>query len=157
MPARLREHSLAGVEQNDRQIRGRSAGDHVARVLLVTRRISDDEVAAVGREVAVGHVDRDPLLPLGGETVDEQRKVDVLPLRAHLPRVRLEGRELILEDHLRIEQEPADERRLAVIDAAAGNEAQETLVLVLREISLDVPRNELVRPVAVVANEAHQK
>ena len=53
-------------------------------------------------------------------------------LRADLLRVRLQRRELILEDHLRVVQQPADQRRFAVIDAAAGDEAQQALVLVLR-------------------------
>jgi hypothetical protein len=33
--ARLRQHALARVDQDHRQIGGRGAGDHVARVLLV--------------------------------------------------------------------------------------------------------------------------
>ena len=36
---------------------------------------------------------------------------------------------LILEDHLGIVEEPANQGALAVIDAAAGDEAQERLVL----------------------------
>ena len=82
--ARLREHALARVDQDDGQIRGRCAGDHVARVLLVARRVGHDEFAPVGREEPVGHIDGDPLLPLGGQAVDQQREVDVLALRADL-------------------------------------------------------------------------
>ena len=37
VPPGLGEHSLAGVDQDDRQVRGRRAGDHVAGVLLVAR------------------------------------------------------------------------------------------------------------------------
>ncbi len=46
------------------------------------RRVGDDELALVGGEVAVGNVDGDALLALGGEAVDQEREVDVLPLRA---------------------------------------------------------------------------
>jgi hypothetical protein len=40
--------------------------------------------ALLGAEEAVGHVDRDALLPLGREAVDEQREVDLLALGADL-------------------------------------------------------------------------
>jgi hypothetical protein len=47
------------------EVGGRGAGGHVARVLLVARRVGDDELAPVGGEVAVGDVDGDALLALG--------------------------------------------------------------------------------------------
>ena len=53
-------------------------------------------------------------------------------------RVLLDRGELIFVDHLRFEEQPADERALAVIDAAAGDEAQQLLALVLREVVVDV-------------------
>ena len=130
MPARLRQHALARVDQDHREVGGGGAGDHVARVLLVARRVGDDELALVGREEAVGHVDRDALLALGGEAVDQQREVEFAALRADFLRVRLERRELVLEDHLRVVQQAADQRALAVVDAAAGDEPQQALVLV---------------------------
>ena len=46
-------------------------------------------------------------------------------------RIGLERGQLVLEDHLAIVQQPADQRRFAVVDAAAGDEAQQALVLVL--------------------------
>ena len=48
VPAGLRQHALPGVEQDDGDIGGRGAGHHVARVLLVTGRIGNDELAAIG-------------------------------------------------------------------------------------------------------------
>ena len=33
--ARLRQHALARIDEDDGEVRGRGAGDHVARVLLV--------------------------------------------------------------------------------------------------------------------------
>ena len=65
MAARLGQHALARVDQDDGEVGGRGAGDHVARVLLVARRVGDDELALVGGEEAVGDVDRDALLALG--------------------------------------------------------------------------------------------
>jgi hypothetical protein len=62
---RLRHHTLAGVDEKDRGVCRGDARDHVAGVLLVTGRVSDDELALVGGKEAVGHVDGDPLLALG--------------------------------------------------------------------------------------------
>ena len=140
MPSRLRQNALARVDQDDGEVRGRGAGDHVAGILLVAGRVGDDELALFRREEAVGDIDGDALLALGGEAVDEQRKVDVLALRADSLAVALESRELILEDHLRVIQQPADQRRFAVIDAAAGDEAQQTLVLMLNADRRRCPR-----------------
>src|SRR3546814_4500361 len=97
--ARLGQHTLARVDQDDRQVGGRGAGHHVARILLVPRRVGDDELALFGGEEAIGDVDRDPLLPLGGQPVDEQREIYILPLGSDTLAVRLQRRELILEDH----------------------------------------------------------
>ena len=148
--ARLRQHALAGVDQDHGQLGGRGAGHHVAGVLLVPRRVGDDELALVGREEAVGDVDGDALLALGGEAIDQQREVELAALRADLLRVGLERRELVLEDHLRVVEQPADQRGLAVVDAAAGDEAQQALVLVLVQVGLDVLLDQ-------VGNVGHQK
>ena len=142
MPLRLREHAVAGVDQDDREIGRRSARRHVARVLLVAGRVGDDELPLVGREITVGDVDRDPLLPLVLEAVGEEREIDFAAGRAVAARVFLDRGELILVDHLRLVEEPADQRALAVVHAAAGDEPQQLLALVLREIFVDVGRDE---------------
>jgi hypothetical protein len=51
----------------------RGPRDHVARVLRMTGRVGDDELAPRRVEVAVRHVDRDPLLALCAQAVGEQR------------------------------------------------------------------------------------
>ena len=140
VPARLRQHALARVDEDDGAVGGRRARDHVARVLLVARRVGDDELAPVGREEAVRDVDGDALLALGGEAVEEEREVEVVALRADALRVDLERGELVLEQELRLAQQPADERALAVVDAAARDEAQQALVLVLRRGRRGCPR-----------------
>ena len=76
--ARLLEHALAGVDEHEREVGGRRAGDHVARVLHVPGRVGDDELAARRREVAVRDVDGDALLALGAQAVGEQREVGVV-------------------------------------------------------------------------------
>ena len=79
---RLLDDALARVDEDQREVGGRRAGDHVARVLHVAGRVGDDELAPRRREVAVRDVDRDALLALGPQAVGEQREVHVL-LAAH--------------------------------------------------------------------------
>ena len=57
--------AVARVDQQDRDVGRRRAGRHVARVLLVARRVGEDELAPRRGEVAVGDVDGDALLALG--------------------------------------------------------------------------------------------
>ncbi|CAB3731085.1 hypothetical protein LMG24076_05454 [Trinickia soli] len=83
-----------GVDQDDRRMRRRSARHHVARVLLVARRVGDDELAPRRGEVAIGHVDRDALLALGFQAVGQQRQIDFVAHGALVLRTR-ERRQLI--------------------------------------------------------------
>jgi len=102
----------------------------------VPRRVGDDELAAAGRKVAVGHVDRDALFTLGLQAVGEQRKVEgwcALGPRC-AGRTLLERVDLVGEDGPRIEQQAADQRTLAVVDRTGGQEAQRTVVGCLRKI-----------------------
>src|SRR5262249_13493306 len=66
---------------------------------------------------------RDALLALGAEPVREQRKVDVVVPAA--PRRVLDVLELVDEDLLRVVEQPPDQRRLAVVDRARGDEPGE--------------------------------
>ena len=126
--AGLGEDAVLGIDQQDGEIGGRGAGRHVAGVLDVAGGIGDDEAAVLGGEIAIGDVDGDALLALGGEPVDDQGIVDLLAGGAEAFRIGGERGELVLEEELGIVQQAADERRLAVIDAAAGEEAQQALV-----------------------------
>ena len=141
--ARLRQDALAGIDHQNGDIGGRRTRRHVAGVLLVTRRVGDDELALFGREKAIGNVNRDALFALGGEAIDQQRKVDFLTLCADLFRVVLQRRKLIFKDHLGIVEQPPDQRGLAVIDGPAGDEAQQRLCLVRFEIGVDVGFDEI--------------
>ena len=61
---RLHAHAVPRVDEQDRDVGRGGAGRHVARVLFVTRCIGQDELAARGREIPVGDVDRDALFAL---------------------------------------------------------------------------------------------
>ena len=76
------------------------------------------------REKAIGNIDRDLLLAFRLQAVDEQSKIETLALSAEFFRIRLERLELIFEDQLRLVEQAADQRRFAVVHAAAGNKAQ---------------------------------
>ena len=123
VPAGLLAHALAGIDEDDRQVRCRGARDHVARVLLVAGRVGDHELAPWRLEVPVGDVDRDPLLALGPEAVGQQREVHVA-VAAPLGRLH-HVLELVLEDRLGVVQQPPDQRRLAVVDRPGGGEPQQ--------------------------------
>ncbi len=138
MPLRLGQHAPARIDQDDRGIGGRGPGDHVAGVLLMTRRVGDDELARLGREETIGHVDGDALFPLRRQTIDQQGEVDVAALGADAAAVHFQRLHLILEDHLGIIKQPSDQGGLAVVHAAAGDEAQQALVLVGVQIGVDV-------------------
>ena len=76
MPPRLRQQPFPRIHQHDGQLRSGRAGHHVARVLLVARRVGDDELALRRREVAIGDVDGDALFAFGAQAVRQQREID---------------------------------------------------------------------------------
>ena len=125
VPAGLVQHALARVDQHDRQVGVRRAGDHVAGVLLVARRVGQDEAAARSFEIAVGDVDGDALVALGGQAVDQQRVVDAALDRAEAAGVAFQHRHHVVGDGAAFEQQAADQGGLAVVDAAAGQHAQQ--------------------------------
>ena len=82
----------------------------------MARRIADDEFALRGLKVAVSHVYRDALLPLGAQTVGEQCQVGLTSA--------LHAGQLVLQYRLAIHQQSAYQSALAIINRAAGNKAQ---------------------------------
>ena len=126
----LRDHALAGVDQHHREIGIGRAGRHVAGVLHVARRVGDDEPAPLGGEEPIGDVDGDALLALRLQAVDQQREIEIAAGGAGDLALRRQRGELVVEQHLRIVEQTADQRALAVIDAAAGDEAQRRPVAV---------------------------
>ena len=121
--ARLREHAFRDVDDDDGGVRRRRARHHVSCVLDVPRRIRDDEFPARRGEITIRDVDRDLLLALGAETIGHVREVRaILPAP---PADSLDLLELIVEDRLRIVKQPADQRALAVVDAARRREPQQ--------------------------------
>ncbi len=81
--------------------------------------VGDDELALVRGEKAVGDVNRDALLALGGEAIDQQRQVNLVTLCTSRLRIALDRRELVVVDQFRVVQQTADQRRFAVINGRA--------------------------------------
>src|SRR3546814_19953148 len=108
----------------------------------MARRVSYNELALFGREEAISDVDGYSLLTLRGEAVDEKREVDILTLRTHALAVGFECGKLILEDHLAVIEQATDEGGFAVINAAASDETQQRLVLMLFQIGVTVLRDQ---------------
>ena len=123
VPPGLLEDPGAGVDEDDREVGCRAARDHVAGVLEVPRRVGDDELAARCLEVAIGNVDRDPLLALGAEAVGQQGEIE--PVAAAASRGVLERDQLVVEDALRVVEQAPDQRALAVVDRPRCREPKE--------------------------------
>ena len=123
VPARLLPDAVPRIDEEDRDVGGRGAGRHVARVLLVARGVGQDEFSARRREVAVGDVDRDSLFALGPQAVREQREVD--RSGASVPRRRRHRVNLILVHTARVVQQASDQRALPVVHAAGRADAEE--------------------------------
>jgi hypothetical protein len=91
----------------------------------MSRSIRDNEMPFGGREITIGHIDRDPLLAFGLQAVDEEGEVEGEAARPEAPGVGTGGLELVLVEAVRVVQEPPDEGALPVVDAPRREEAQE--------------------------------
>ena len=135
VPPRLRDHAFARVDEDHGEVGGRCRGHHVAGIILVPRRVGDDEAAPRGGEEEMRDVDRDALFALGGEAIGEQGEIELVALRAVLAGGCGEIARLILEHRAGIVQQPADQGRFAVVDAAAHDQAEQAVGLLARRIA----------------------
>ena len=136
MAARLRDDTRAGIYQNNRQISGRAAGNHVTRILFVSRSVGNDELTVIRGEVAIGHVDSNALLTLRLQTVQQQGIVDVVAGITHTFAVALQRIQLVFIQFLTIEQQTSDKRGLSVIHRTGGKETKQIFLFVFIKESL---------------------
>ena len=120
--AGLLDHALAGIDEEDDDIGGARPGDGVARVLDMAGAVGQDEGPLLGREVAVGDIDRDALLALRPQAVGEQGEVGAG--ESAVTADSLDGVPLVGEDRLGVVEQPAHEGGLAVVDGAGRGQAQ---------------------------------
>ncbi len=125
----LHQHAFARVDEQHRQIGVRRAGRHVARVLLVPGAVGDDERAPRRREIAVGDIDGNALLPLVFEPIEQtarnRSRRRSCQSAANSCFSASSWSPMTISAFV---QQPADQRRFAVIDRAAGQKPQEALV-----------------------------
>ena len=69
MPPGLFHNTIPCIDDDQRHVRRRRAGDHVPGVLNVSGRVGEDEFAFGRGEVTVRHVDRDALFTLCPQAV----------------------------------------------------------------------------------------
>ncbi len=122
VPARLLTTPLRR-DPLHRHVGGRRAGEHVAGVALVSGGVGEHERAPLGGKEAIGDVDRDPLLALGAQAVGDRREVRLAPIVRDVI-------EVVGEQRAGVEQEPADQRALAVVDGPGGRKPQQLALVV---------------------------
>ena len=66
---------LGGIYQHHGGVGAAGGSNHVAGVLLVAGRVTNNEFALLGAEVPVRHVNGDALLALGAQAVGQQSQV----------------------------------------------------------------------------------
>ncbi len=121
MPPRLLAHAFIRRDQQHRRIRAGRAGDHVFQELLVPRRV-DDDVGSAGRlELDLRGVDRDVLLLLLEQRIEQEGVFKLHPLLAAR---RLDLLDLAVRQRLRVVENAADKRGFAVIDMADEDDAE---------------------------------
>ncbi len=122
VPPRLLAHAFGGVDDQQRRIGLGRAGDHVAQELGVAGRIDQDEIARRRAEAHLAGVDGDALVALGLQRIEQERQFEghAAP-RAH----RLELVELAVGQAAGFGEQAADQGRLAVIDMADDDDADE--------------------------------
>ena len=147
VPEGLGQQAFASIDQQHGELRRRSRCRHVASVLFVTWRISDDEAAATGRKIAISDVDRDALLAFRLQPVDQQGEIE-LTWRGGAEAQRIGGKrhQLILVKQTAIKQQPADQRRFAVVNRAAGEKPQQPAICRFEQFvtATDVSRTDIM-------------
>ena len=116
VPSSLGDDAAPGVDQHERDVGGRRAGEHVAGVALVPRSVGKDERSSLGREEPVGDVDRDPLLALGAQTIGDRREIQRSPARDVV--------DVIGQQRPRVQQQTPDQCALAVVDRPRRRQPQ---------------------------------
>jgi hypothetical protein len=89
------------------------------------------------RKEPVGDIDGDALLALGLQAIHQQRKIELFAGRTVAGGIALKRCQLILEDQLGVVEKAADQSRLAIINRAAGQETQQRLVRLPRQVGAD--------------------
>ncbi len=91
----------------------------------MARAIGNDEIAGRAGEVTIGDIDRDALFALGAEAIDKQGEIRFPASSPDDSAILVERRQLVVGHFAQIMEQASDQRRFAVVDATAGDEAKE--------------------------------
>jgi hypothetical protein len=80
------------------------------------------------------------LLALCGKTIDQERKVEVAALSSDALAFGLQARKLIVEQELALVEQASNQRGLAVIDTAAGDESKKVLIFLTPQVGIEGQR-----------------
>src|SRR5256712_401810 len=119
---RLRLHALRRPDDEDRGVRLGRAGDHVLDEVPVARGVYDREVVLVRVKTLVRDIDRQAALALLLALVHDERELE--RGLAHLLGELLEVLEFVRVDIPGVVEDPADGRRLPVVDVADEHEVE---------------------------------
>ena len=127
VPAALLTHPFAGGDDQNCSISSRCARDHVFQELFVAGRVDDGVLAARRPKRNLRGVDRDVLFLLLEQRVEQKRKFKFHPFR----RTRLlHHLDLPFRKRVRVLQNPADQRGLAVVNVTDKNNLYRQLWIV---------------------------
>ena len=124
MPAGLRQQTFARIDQQDRGIGVRRGRHHVAGVLLVTWRVREQDTPSRRRHMTISDVDGDALFSFGRQPIDQKRQVEAFGAAEAASALSLQNRELVVRHGTRVVQQTAEQSALAVVDTAAGHDAE---------------------------------
>src|SRR2546428_587223 len=119
---RLRLHALRRPDDEDRGVRLGRAGDHVLDEVPAARGVDDREVVLVRVKTLVRDIDRQAALALLLALVHDERELE--RGLAHLLGELLEVLEFVRVDIPGVVEDPADGRRLPVVDVADEHEVE---------------------------------
>ena len=88
----------------------------------MARRVRDNELAPRGAEITIGNVNGDALLALRAQPVGQQRKIKSAARAVDL--ALLHRNNLVFVDRLRVVQQAANQRGLAIVHAARGGKPE---------------------------------
>ena len=121
MAAAVLAHALLGVDDQHGGLGARRARDHVLQELDVAGGVDDDVVALRALEEAARGVDRDALVLLVRQRVEQERVLERLARALALAPHRLE---LALRQRSGVGEQAADDRALAVVDVTDDDDVE---------------------------------
>ena len=127
MTTGLGNHTRTGVYQDNCQIGRRATGNHITCILFVSRSIRNDKLTAVGREVAVSHVNRNSLLTLRFQAIEQQ---SIVYMFAYTLTVTFQCIQLIFVQFLTVKQQTSDQSRFSVIHRTGSQQSQQVFLFV---------------------------